>query len=34
MLGQSRALILTEYEFKILGSPDLPLQNKKFRDHH
>ena len=24
---------LTEYEIKNLGTPDSPLQNKKFRDH-
>ena len=33
MLGQSSALILIEYEIKNLGTPDLPLQNKTFRDH-
>ena len=33
MLGQSSALILIEYEIKNLGTPDLPLQNKKFRDN-
>ena len=33
ILGQSSALILTEYEIKNLGIPDSPLQNKKFYDH-
>ena len=33
ILEQSSALILTEYEAKNLGTPDSPLQNKKFRDH-
>ena len=33
ILGQSTALILTECEIKNLATPDLPLQNKKFRDH-
>ena len=33
ILGQSSALILTEYEIKNLGTPDSPLQNEKFRDH-
>ena len=33
VLGQSSALILTEYEIKNLGTLDSPLQNKKFRDH-
>ena len=33
ILGQSSFLILTEYEIKNLGTPDPPLQNKKFRDH-
>ena len=33
ILGQSSALILTEYEIKNLGTPDSPLQNKQFRDH-
>ena len=33
ILGRSSALILTEYETKNLGTPDSPLQNKKFRDH-
>ena len=33
ILEQSSALILTEYEIKNLGTPDSPLQNKKFRDH-
>ena len=33
ILGQSSALILTEYKIKNLGTPDSPLQNKKFRDH-
>ena len=33
ILGQSSALILTEYAIKNLGTSDSPLQNKKFRDH-
>ena len=33
ILGQSSAPILTEYEINNLGTPDSPLQNKKFRDH-
>ena len=33
ILGQISALIFTEYEIKNLGTPDSPLQNKKFRDH-
>ena len=33
ILGQSSALILTEYEIKNLGTPHSLLQNKKFRDH-
>ena len=33
ILGQSSALILTEYEIKNLGTPGSSLQNKKFRDH-
>ena len=31
-LGQSSALILTEYEIKNLGTSDSPLQNEKSRD--
>ena len=33
ILEQSSALTLKEYEAKNLGTPDSPLQNKKFRDH-
>ena len=33
ILGQSSALILTEYEIKNLGTSDSSLQNKQFRDH-
>ena len=33
ILGQSSALILTEYKIKNLGTPDLSLQNKTFPDH-
>ena len=33
ILEQGLALALTEYEIKNLGTPDSPLQNKKFRDH-
>ena len=32
ILGQSSALILTEYEIKNLGTSDSPLQNEKSRD--
>ena len=31
-LGQSSALILTDYEIKNLGTSDSPLQNEKSRD--